>query len=163
MNNIKLLKLNSLDSTVSLSTDKSSFTYVLNNVDIRNKGKCLVEVISAVVQIYAGNDASHKIVDDDQHMVVLRCNIDQEGVSTESNGSGNIIATFSDVQNKKAANADQTAPLTFICNQLPTEVKVERMSYTAADPSVLEPANAFTTRPLLYSLDLKISFLEDLN
>ena len=31
MNNIKILKLNSLDASVSLSSDKSSFTYVLNN------------------------------------------------------------------------------------------------------------------------------------
>jgi hypothetical protein len=163
MNNIKILKLNSLDSTVSLSTDKSSFTYVLNNETIRNKGKCMIEVMSAVVQICANSDKSNKVVDNNQSIIVLRCNIDQEGLSTETNGSGNIIATFSDIEAKTSANADQTSPLTFICNQLPSQIVVERMAYTAADPSVLEAANTYTTRPLLFSVDLKITFLEDLN
>jgi hypothetical protein len=163
MNNIKILKLNSLDSTVSLSTDKSSFTYVLNNETIRNKGKVLVEVISAVVQICANSDKSNKILDNNQSIIVLRCNIDQEGLSTQTNGAGNIIATFSDVEAKTSANADQTSPLTFICNQLPSQIVLERMAYTAANPSVLEPANTYTTRPLLFSVDLKLTFLEDLN
>ena len=161
MNNIKILKLCSLDSTVSLSTDKSSFTYVLNNETIRNKGRVLVEVVSAVVQICGNSDKSNKIVDNNQSIIVLKCNINQEGLSTESNGSGNIIATFSDVEAKTSANADQTSPLTFICNQLPTQIKVDRLAYTAADPSVLEPANTFTTRPLLFSVDLKLTFLDN--
>lgn len=161
MNNIKILKLCSLDSTVSLSTDKSSFTYILNNETIRNKGRVLVEVISAVVQICGNSDKSNKILDNNQSIIVLRTNIQQEGLSTESNGSGNIIATFSDVEAKTSANADQTSPLTFICNQLPTQIKVDRLAYTAADPSVLEPANTFTTRPLLFSVDLKLTFLDN--
>ena len=86
MNNIKILKLCSLDSTLSLSTDKSSFTYVLNNETIRNKGRVLVEVVSAVVQICGNSDKSNKIVDNNQSIIVLKCNIDQEGLSTESNG-----------------------------------------------------------------------------
>ena len=163
MNNIKILKLNSLDASVSLSSDKSSFTYVLNNETIRNKGKCIVEVMSAVCQICANSDKSNKVVDNNQSIIVLRCNIDQEGLSTETNGSGNIIATFSDIEAKTSANADQTSPLTFICNQLPSQIVVERMAYTAADPSVLEAANTYTTRPLLFSVNLKITFLEDLN
>ncbi len=161
MNNIKILKLCSLDNTVSLSTDKSSFTYILNNETIRNKGKCLIEVMSAICQICANSDKSNKILDNNQSIIVLRTNIQQEGLSTESNGSGNIIATFSDVEAKTSANADQTSPLTFICNQLPSQIKVERLAYTAADPSVLQSANTFTTRPLLFSVDLKLTFLDN--
>ena len=161
MSNIRILKLNSLDSTVVLSSDKSSFTYILNNETIRNKGRCLVEVMSAVCQICANSDKSNKVVDNNQSIIVLRTNIQQEGLSTESNGSGNIIATFSDIEAKTSANADQTAPLTFLCNELPSQIKVERMAYTAASPSLLEAANTFTTRPLLYSLDLKLTFLDN--
>ena len=161
MNNIKILKLNSLDPTVSLSTDKSSFTYVLNNETIRNKGRVLVEVISAVVQVCGNSDKSNKVVGNNQSIIVLRTNIDQEGLSTESNGAGNIIATFSDVEAKTSANADQTSPLTFICNQLPSQIVVERLAYTVASSSVLEPANEFTTRPLLFSIDLKLTFLDN--
>jgi len=161
MSNIRILKLNSLDSTVSLSSDKSSFTYILNNETIRNKGRCLVEVMSAVCQICANSDKSNKVVDNNQSIIVLRTNIQQEGLSTESNGSGNIIATFSDIEAKTSANADQTAPLTFLCNELPSQIKVERMAYTAANPSLLEPANTYSTNPLLYSLDLKLTFLDN--
>ena len=161
MSNIRILKLNSLDSTVVLSSDKSSFTYILNNETIRNKGRCLVEVMSAVCQICANSDKSNKVVDNNQSIIVLRTNIQQEGLSTEANGSGNIIATFSDIEAKTSANADQTAPLTFLCNELPSQIKVERMAYTAASPSLLEAANTFTTRPLLYSLDLKLTFLDN--
>ena len=161
MNNIKILKLNSLDPTVSLSTDKSSFTYILNNETIRNRGRCMIEVMSSIVQICANSDKSNKVVDNNQSIIVLRCNIDQEGLSTESNGAGNIIATFTDIEAKTSANADQTSPLTFICNQLPTQLKVERMAYTAASPSLLEPANTYTTRELLFSLNLKITFLDN--
>ena len=161
MNNIKILKLNSLDPTVSLSTDKSSFTYVLNNETIRNRGRCMIEVMSAICQICANSDKSNKIVDNNQSIIVLKCNIDQEGLSTETNGAGNIIATFTDIEAKTSANADQTSPLTFICSQLPSEVKVERLAYTAASPSLLEPANTYTTRELLFSLNLKITFLDN--
>jgi len=161
MSNIRILKLNSLDSTVSLSSDKSSFTYILNNETIRNKGRCLVEVMSAVCQICANSDKSNKVVDNNQSIIVLRTNIQQEGLSTESNGSGNIIATFSDIEAKTSANADQTAPLTFLCNELPSQIKVERMAYTAANPSLLESANTYSTNPLLYSLDLKLTFLDN--
>ena len=161
MSNIRILKLNSLDSTVVLSSDKSSFTYILNNETIRNKGRCLVEVMSAVCQICANSDKSNKVVDNNQSIIVLRTNIQREGLSTEANGSANIIATFSDIEAKTSANADQTAPLTFLCNELPSQIKVERMAYTAASPSLLEAANTFTTRPLLYSLDLKLTFLDN--
>jgi len=161
MSNIRILKLNSLDSTVSLSSDKSSFTYILNNETIRNKGRCLVEVMSAVCQICANSDKSNKVVDNNQSIIVLRTNIQQEGLSTESNGSGNIIATFSDIEAKTSANADQTAPLTFLCNELPSQIKVERLAYTAANPSLLESANTYSTNPLLYSLDLKLTFLDN--
>jgi hypothetical protein len=119
--------------------------------------------MSAVCQICANSDKSNKVVDNNQSIIVLRCNIDQEGLSTETNGAGNIIATFSDIEAKTSASADQTSPLTFICNQLPSQIVVERMAYTAADPSVLEAANTYTTRPLLFSVDLKITFLENLN
>lgn len=161
MSNIRILKLNSLDSTVVLSSDKSSFTYILNNETIRNKGRCLVEVMSAVCQICANSDKSNKVVDNNQSIIVLRTNIQQEGLSTEANGSGNIIATFSDIEAKTSANADQTAPLTFLCNELPSQIKVERMAYTAANPSLLESANTYSTNPLLYSLDLKLTFLDN--
>lgn len=161
MSNIRILKLNSLDSTVVLSSDKSSFTYILNNETIRNKGRCLVEVMSAVCQICANSDKSNKVVDNNQSIIVLRTNIQQEGLSTESNGSGNIIATFSDIEAKTSANADQTSPLTFLCNELPSQIKVERMAYTAANPSLLESANTYSTNPLLYSLDLKLTFLDN--
>ena len=86
MSNIRILKLNSLDSTVVLSSDKSSFTYILNNETIRNKGRCLVEVMSAVCQICANSDKSNKVVDNNQSIIVLRTNIQQEGLSTEANG-----------------------------------------------------------------------------
>jgi hypothetical protein len=160
MSNLKILRLNSLDSqTVSLSTDKSSFTFNLDQ-DLINMGRCLVEVIGGVVQITADDDKNSKVVDADIAIIVLRSNIQQEGISTETGGSGTILGQFTEVENKTSASLAQTSPLTFICNQLPSQILLERMNYTAADPSVLEAANTYTTRPLLFSVDLKLTFID---
>ena len=161
MSHIRLLKLNSLDSsTVSLSTDKSSFTFNLDN-DLRNKGRCLCEVLSSVIQITADDDKNSKVVDADIAIIVLRSNIQQQGISTETGGSGTILAQFTEVENKTSASCAQTSPLSFICNQLPSQIKIERMNYTAANPSVLEASNTYTTSPFLFSVDLKLTFLDN--
>ena len=161
MSNLRILRLNSLDSqTVSLSTDKSSFLFNLDQ-DLINMGRVLVEVIGGVVQITADDDKNSKVVDADIAVIVLRSNIQQEGISTETGGSGTILGQFVEVENKTSAALAQTSPLTFICNQLPSQILIERMNYTAADPSVLEASNTYSTRPLLFSVDLKLTFIDD--
>tara|TARA_B100001094_G_C17810850_1_gene613723 strand:+ start:56 stop:541 length:486 start_codon:yes stop_codon:yes gene_type:complete len=161
MSNLKILRLNSLDSqTVSLSTDKSSFTFNLDQ-NLINMGRCLVEVLSGVVQITADDDKNSKVCDADIAVIVLRSNISQEGISSETGGNGTILGQVVEVENKTSASLAQTAPLTFICNQLPSQILLERMNYTAANPSLLEPANTYTTRPLLFSVDLKLTFIDD--
>ena len=160
MSNLKILRLNSLDSqSVSLSTDKSSFTFNVEQ-NLVNMGRCLVEVLSGVVQITADDDENNKVVDADIAVIVLRSNNSQEGISTETGGNGTILGQFVEVESKTSASLAQTAPLTFICNQLPSQILLERMNYTAANPSVLEPANTYTTRPLLFSVDLKLTFID---
>ena len=160
MSNLKILRLNSLDSqSVSLSTDKSSFTFNVEQ-NLVNMGRCLVEVLSGVVQITADDDENNKVVDADIAVIVLRSNISQEGISTETGGNGTILGQFVEVESKTSASLAQAAPLTFICNQLPSQILLERMNYTAANPSVLEPANTYTTRPLLFSVDLKLTFID---
>ena len=161
MSNLKILRLNSLDSqTVSLSTDKSSFLFNLDQ-NLINMGRCLVEVLSGVVQITADDDKNSKVVDADIAVIVLRSNISQEGISTETGGNGTILGQVVEVENKTSASLAQTSPLSFICNQLPSQILLERMNYTAANPSLLEPANTYTTRPLLFSVDLKLTFIDD--
>ena len=161
MSNLKILRLNSLDSqTVNLSTDKSSFTFNVEQ-NLINMGRCLVEVLSGVVQITADDDKNSKVVDADIAVIVLRSNISQEGISSETGGNGTILGQVVEVENKTSASLAQTAPLSFICNQLPSQILLERMNYTAANPSVLEPANTYTTRPLLFSIDLKLTFIDD--
>ena len=161
MSNLRILRLNSLDSqTVSLSTDKSSFLFNLDQ-DLINMGRVLVEVIGGVVQITADDNKNSKVVDADIAVIVLRSNIQQEGISTETGGSGTILGQFVEVENKTSAALAQTSPLTFICNQLPSQILIERMNYTAADPSVLEASNTYSTRPLLFSVDLKLTFIDD--
>jgi hypothetical protein len=123
-------------------------------------GRCLVEVIGGVVQITADDDKNSKVVDADIAVIVLRSNISQEGLSTETGGNGTILGQFVEVENKTSASLAQTSPLTFICDRLPSQILLERMNYTAANPSVLEAANTYTTRPLLFSVDLKLTFID---
>jgi len=161
MSNLKILRLNSLDSqTVSLSTNKDSFTFNVEQ-NLINMGRCLIEVLSGVVQITANSDKTNKVVPTNVAIIVLRSNISQEGISSETGGNGTILGQFTEVEGKTSASLAQTSPLSFICNQLPSQILIERMNYTVANPSVLEPADNYTTRPLLFSVDLKLTFIDD--
>ena len=161
MSNLKLLKLNSLDPTVSLSSNKSSFTFNVEQ-NLVNMGRCLVEVLSGVVQITNNSDKTNKVVPNNVAIIVLRSNISQEGLSTENGGNGTILGQVVEVENKTSASLAQTSPLSFICNQLPSQIILERLNYTADNTTpVLEPADNYTTNPLLFSVDLKLTFIDD--
>lgn len=152
MSNIKILRLtNTNQNVVNLSTDKSSFTFKVNE-DLINMGRCIVEVLSGSVQItrqgLSGDSNSDinsiaRIVPNNIPLLVLRTNIQQSGLDSYTGGDGSIIATCNLINGATAMGTmgvsncvglSQTSPLTFLCDVLPSEILVEKLYYTDADP-----------------------------
>ena len=187
MSNLKILRLNNATNNpkVIQDTDKSGFKYNLDQ-DLINNGKCLVEVISGWSQITQQTltgvniSATARIVPNNIPQLVIRSNLTQEGEDTLTGGAGLILGTMNLVNTTAAsgtitgstttnsANFNQNDSLSFICNQLPSQIHLERLYYTD-DPTtptsipVLQPANNISVLnpPLIpFEVVLKLTFID---
>jgi len=175
MSNLRILRLtNTNENVVRLSTDKSSFFYKIPE-DLVNMGRCVVEVVSGSVQITrqpTGQASTSRIVPTNIPVLLVRSNIEQLGTDSYTGGDGNILGTcllqntapasevLAGSTTQNAVPFSQTSPLTFLCNQLPSEVFVEKLYYTDAVAPVLTPANSYTTNNLPMEVVLKLTFLD---
>jgi hypothetical protein len=175
MSNLRILRLtNTNENVVRLSTDKSSFFYKIPE-DLVNMGRCVVEVISGSVQITrqpTGQASTSRIVPTNIPVLLVRSNIEQLGTDSYTGGDGNILGTcllqntapasevLAGSTTQNAVPFSQTSPLTFLCNQLPSEVFVEKLYYTDAVSPVLTPAASYTTNNLPMEVVLKLTFLD---
>ena len=153
MSNLKILRLNNTGSNpkLSLVDNNSGFKYVVDEA-LRNMGRCVVEVISGWSQITkqtlaGGNvNATDRILPNNIPQLVIRSNIAQEGDDTLTGGSGMILGTISLVntngtqsESTNSGSINQTSNLTFVCNQLPSQIHIERLYYN--DNNVLVNAD----------------------
>jgi len=175
MSNLRILRLtNTNENVVRLSTDKSSFYYKIPE-DLVNMGRCVVEVVSGSVQITrqaADMGSINRIVPANIPVLLVRSNIEQLGTDSYTGGDGNILgtcllqnttpagATVAGATTQNAVPFSQTSSLSFLCNQLPSEVFVEKLYYTDAVSPVLTPAASYTTNNLPMEVVLKLTFLD---
>jgi len=183
MSNIKILRLNNCanNSKIELDADKSGFKYLLSQ-DLINNGRCMVEVVSGWSQITLqtlngqGNvQSTERIIPENIPQLVIRSNIIQEGEDSLTGGAGQILGTMS-LQNTDAGNFtsnsaafNQTEALTFITEQLPSQIHLQRLYWTS-DPTdfnsipTLAPANNVIDNPdyalLPFEVVLKLTFLD---
>ena len=143
MSNLKILRLNNTASNpkLSLVDNNSGFKYVIDE-SLRNNGRCVIEVISGWSQITkqtlaGGNvNATDRIVPNNIPQLVIRSNISQEGDDSLTGGSGAILGTISLVntngtqsESTNSGSINQTSNLTFLCNELPSQIHIERLYY----------------------------------
>ena len=143
MSNLKILRLNNTASNpkLSLTDNNSGFKYVIDE-SLRNNGRCVIEVISGWSQITkqtlaGGNvNATDRIVPNNIPQLVIRSNISQEGDDSLTGGSGAILGTISLVntngtqsESTNSGSINQTSNLTFLCNELPSQIHIERLYY----------------------------------
>ena len=174
MSNLRVLRLtNTNENVVRLSTDKSSFYYKIPE-DLVNMGRCVVEVISGSVQITrqtANLSSISRIVPANIPVLLIRSNIDQVGTDSYTGGDGNILGTCllhntlstkipDGFMTTNAASFCQTSPHTFLCNQLPSEIFIEKLYYTDVASPVLVPAASYTTNILPVEIVLKLTFID---
>ena len=153
MSNLKVLRLNNTANNpkISLVDNNSGFKYIIEP-SLRNNGRCLVTVVSGWSQITrqtlnGGNvNATDRIVPNNIPQLVVRSNISQEGEDSLTGGSGTILGTMS-LQNTNGTQSEstnsaafnQTDSLTFLCNELPSQIHIERLYYD--DNNILVPAD----------------------
>ena len=186
MSNLRILRLTNTNlNVITESADKSSFTYNIPE-DLVNLGRCLVEVVSGWVQVTRQTldvnldvDAiAGRIVPFNIPMVLVRSNIEQSGTDSFTNGDPNILGTCllqnTSISSANVLNGDGTgtggitknvaefcgSPHTFLCNRLPSVVKVEKLMYQDVQPPALIPANNFQVRTLPMEVILKLTFLD---
>ncbi len=143
MSNLKILRLNNTASNpkLSLVDNNSGFKFVLDE-SLRNMGRCVIEVISGWSQITrqtltgANVTATDRIIPNNIPQLIIRSNIQQEGEDTLTGGSGMILGTMSLINTNgtqsETTNSgffNQNGNLTFICNQLPSQIHIERLYY----------------------------------
>jgi len=143
MSNLKILRLNNTASNpkLSLVNNNSGFKYVIDE-SLRNNGRCVIEVISGWSQITkqtlaGGNvNATDRIVPNNIPQLVIRSNISQEGDDSLTGGSGAILGTISLIntngtqsESTNSGSFNQNGNLTFLCNQLPSQIHIERLYY----------------------------------
>ena len=187
MSNIKILRLNNCgnNSRISQDADKSGFKYLLSQ-DLINNGRCMVEVVSGWSQITlqtlnAQGDvqSTERIIPNNIPQLVIRSNIIQEGEDTLTGGAGQILGTMS-LENTKhlpdasnftsnSAAFNQTEALTFITEQLPSQIHLQRLYWTNDTNDfttipTLAPANNIIDNPdyalLPFEVVLKLTFLD---
>jgi hypothetical protein len=161
MSNLKILRLNNTASNpkLSLVNNNSGFKYVIDE-SLRNMGRCVIEVISGWSQITkqtlaGGNvNATDRIVPNNIPQLVIRSNIAQEGDDSLTGGSGAILGTISLVNTNgtqsETTNSgffNQTSNLTFLCNELPSQIHIERLYYD--DNNVLVNADNLAGNELI--------------
>ena len=171
MSNLKILRLNNTGSNpkLSLVDNNSGFKYVVDEA-LRNMGRCVVEVVSAYSQITkqtlaGGNvNATDRILPNNIPQLVIRSNISQEGEDTLTGGSGMILGTCSLINTNgtqsESTNSgffNQTSSLTFLCNELPSQIHIERLYYD--DNNIL--VNATNTGALVpCEVVLSLNFID---
>lgn len=187
MSNVKILRLNNCSKSpkITLDTDKSGFRYTLSQ-DLINLGRCLVEVVSGWSQITQQTltngevSATTRIVPANIPQLVIRSNIVQEGEDTLTGGAGQILgtmclvtttpaaATITGSTTTNSAQLNQTEALTFVTEQLPSQIHLERL-YWSDNPAdhtsvpTLQPADStpLVNKPLLpFEVVLKLTFLD---
>lgn len=161
MSNLKILRLNNTASNpkLSLTDNNSGFKYVIDE-SLRNNGRCVIEVISGWSQITkqtlaGGNvNATDRIVPNNIPQLVIRSNISQEGDDSLTGGSGAILGTISLVntngtqsESTNSGSINQTSNLTFLCNELPSQIHIERLYYN--DNNVLVNADNLAGNELI--------------
>ena len=161
MSNLKILRLNNTASNpkLSLTDNNSGFKYVIDE-SLRNNGRCVIEVISGWSQITkqtlaGGNvNATDRIVPNNIPQLVIRSNISQEGDDSLTGGSGAILGTISLVntngtqsESTNSGSINQTSNLTFLCNELPSQIHIERLYYD--DNNVLVNADNLAGNELI--------------
>lgn len=173
MSNLKILRLNNTASNpkLTLTNNNSGFNFILNE-DLRIHGRCLIEVISGWSQITrqtlnAGNvNATDRILPNNIPQLVIRSNIQQEGEDTLTGGAGMILGTIS-LTNTNGTQSEttnsgffnQNGNLTFLCNELPSQIQIERMYYN--DNNVLVHADNLAGDELVpMEVVLQLTFLD---
>lgn len=164
MSNLKILRLNNTASNpkLSLVDNNSGFKFVLDE-SLRNMGRCVVEVISGWSQITRQTlnngtvNTTARIIPNNIPQLVIRSNILQEGEDTLTGGSGMILGTMSliNTNNHNGGGSEttnsgffnQTSNLTFVCNQLPSQIHIERLYYN--DNNILVNADNLTNNELI--------------
>jgi hypothetical protein len=173
MSNLKVLRLNNTANNpkLSLVDNNSGFKYIVEP-SLRNMGRCLVTVISGWSQITrqtlnGGNvNATDRIVPNNIPQLVLRSNIAQEGEDSLTGGSGTILGTMSLVntngtqsESTNSAAFNQTDSLTFLCNELPSQIHIERLYYDANN--ILVPATNLNGNELIpCEVCLSLNFID---
>lgn len=173
MSNLKILRLNNTASNpkLSLVDNNSGFKYVVDEA-LRNMGRCVIEVISGWSQITkqtlaGGNvNATDRILPNNIPQLVIRSNIAQEGDDTLTGGSGMILGTISLVntngtqsESTNSGSINQTSNLTFVCNQLPSQIHIERLYYN--DNNVLVNADNLAGNELVpCEVVLSLNFID---
>ena len=173
MSNLKILRLNNTASNpkLTLTNNNSGFNFILNE-DLRVHGRCLIEVISGYSQITrqtlaGGNvNATDRILPNNIPQLVIRSNIQQEGEDTLTGGSGVILGTIS-LTNTNGTQSEttnsgffnQNDSLKFMCNELPSQIQIERMYYN--DNNVLVHADNLAGNELVpMEVVLQLTFLD---
>ncbi len=173
MSNLKILRLNNTASNpkLTLTNNNSGFNFILNE-DLRVHGRCLIEVISGYSQITrqtlagANVNATDRILPNNIPQLVIRSNIQQEGEDTLTGGSGVILGTIS-LTNTNGTQSEttnsgffnQNDSLKFMCNELPSQIQIERMYYN--DNNVLVHADNLAGNELVpMEVVLQLTFLD---
>ena len=173
MSNLKVLRLNNTANNpkLSLVDNNSGFKYIVEP-SLRNMGRCLVTVVSGWSQITrqtlnGGNvNATDRIVPNNIPQLVVRSNISQEGEDSMTGGSGTILGTMSLVntngtqsESTNSAAFNQTDSLTFLCNELPSQIHIERLYYD--DNNVLVNADNLAGNQLVpCEVCLSLNFID---
>ena len=173
MSNLKVLRLNNTANNpkLSLVDNNSGFKYIVEP-GLRNMGRCLVTVVSGWSQITrqtlnGGNvNATDRIVPNNIPQLVVRSNIAQEGEDSMTGGSGTILGTMSLVntngtqsETSNSAAFNQTDSLTFLCNELPSQIHIERLYYN--DNNVLVNADNLAANELVpCEVCLSLNFID---
>jgi len=173
MSNLKVLRLNNTANNpkLSLVDNNSGFKYIVEP-GLRNMGRCLVTVVSGWSQITrqtlnAGAvNATDRIVPNNIPQLVIRSNIAQEGEDSMTGGSGTILGTMSLVntngtqsETSNSAAFNQTDSLTFLCNELPSQIHIERLYYD--DNNILVPADNLAGNQLVpCEVCLSLNFID---
>ena len=173
MSNLKILRLNNTASNpkLSLVDNNSGFKFILDE-NLRNMGRCVVEVLSGWSQITkqtlagANVNATDRIIPNNIPQLVIRSNIEQEGEDSLTGGTGHILGTISLINTNgtqsETTNSgffNQTSNLTFLCNQLPSQIHIERLYYD--DNNVLVNADNLAGNELIpCEVVLSLNFID---
>ena len=188
MSNLRILRLSNVNTNlVTLSDDLSSFTFITPE-NLVNMGRCIVEVVSGVVQITNEGETDgtitgiNRIVPTSVPMLIVRSNISQAGIDSYSGGEPNILGVCPLTNPAPAQTGDPdwaftgaasstsncvsfaSTSHTFLCERLPSQILIEKMYWSNAQYPVLTPANNYGAgagqKILPLEIILKLTFLD---